>query len=52
MRLHHVSSPFVDGDKDALRAFHGQVLGLREIPTPSALGHLDLVSKDTVGKHS
>ena len=42
-RLQHVSSPFADGDQDALRAFYGGVLGLREIPTPSTLGHLDLV---------
>ena len=42
-RLQHVSSPFADGDQDALRAFYGQVLGLQEIPTPSTLGHLELV---------
>lgn len=42
-RLQHVSSPFVDGDQDSLRTFYGELLGLREIPTPSALGHLKLV---------
>jgi catechol 2,3-dioxygenase-like lactoylglutathione lyase family enzyme len=42
-RLQHVSSPFVDGRQDALRAFYGQLLGLREIETPSALAHLKLV---------
>ena len=42
-RLQHVSSPFADGDQDALRAFYGDVLGMREIPTPSTLGHLELV---------
>jgi catechol 2,3-dioxygenase-like lactoylglutathione lyase family enzyme len=42
-RLQHVSSPFADGDQAALRAFYGELLGLREIPTPSPLGHLDLV---------
>jgi catechol 2,3-dioxygenase-like lactoylglutathione lyase family enzyme len=42
-RLQHVSSPFVDGDQAALRAFYGDLLGLREIETPSALAHLKLV---------
>jgi catechol 2,3-dioxygenase-like lactoylglutathione lyase family enzyme len=42
-RLQHVSSPFADGDQDALRAFYGELLGLRELPTPSTLGHLELV---------
>jgi catechol 2,3-dioxygenase-like lactoylglutathione lyase family enzyme len=42
-RLQHVSSPFADGGQDALRAFYGDLLGLREIPTPSTLGHLELV---------
>jgi catechol 2,3-dioxygenase-like lactoylglutathione lyase family enzyme len=42
-RLQHVSSPFVDGGQDALRAFYGELLGLREIETPSALAHLKLV---------
>ena len=42
-RLQHVSSPFADGDQEALWAFYGEVLGLREIPTPSTLRHLELV---------
>jgi catechol 2,3-dioxygenase-like lactoylglutathione lyase family enzyme len=42
-RLQHVSSPFTDGEQDGLRAFYGDLLGLREIPAPSSLGHLDLV---------
>ncbi len=42
-RLQHVSSPFTEGDEPALRTFYGELLGLREIPTPSALGHLELV---------
>src|SRR6267143_269750 len=42
-RLQHVSSPFTDGDQTALRTFYGELLGLREIPAPSTLGHLELV---------
>jgi catechol 2,3-dioxygenase-like lactoylglutathione lyase family enzyme len=42
-RLQHVSSPFADGDQHALRSFYGELLGLRELPTPAALGHLELV---------
>jgi catechol 2,3-dioxygenase-like lactoylglutathione lyase family enzyme len=41
--LQHVSSPFADGDQNALRSFYGELLGLRELPTPTALGHLMLV---------
>ena len=41
--MQHVSSPFADGDQDALRAFYVQLLGLSEIPTPSTLGHLELI---------
>ena len=41
--LQHVSSPFPDGGEAALRAFYGDVLGLREPPTPSILGHMELV---------
>lgn len=42
-RLQHVSSPFADGDQDALRTFYGDVLGLREIPTPPTLEDLELL---------
>jgi catechol 2,3-dioxygenase-like lactoylglutathione lyase family enzyme len=41
--LQHVSSPFPTGGQAALRAFYGESLGLRELSTPSALGHLELV---------
>jgi catechol 2,3-dioxygenase-like lactoylglutathione lyase family enzyme len=41
--LQHVSSPFAGGGEPALRAFYGELLGLREIPTPSGLAHLDLL---------
>jgi catechol 2,3-dioxygenase-like lactoylglutathione lyase family enzyme len=41
--LQHVSSPFTSGDQAALRAFYGDLLGLRELPPPYALGHLELV---------
>jgi catechol 2,3-dioxygenase-like lactoylglutathione lyase family enzyme len=42
-RLQHVSSPFAQRQKADLRAFYGTLLGLREIPTPPTLAHLDLV---------
>jgi catechol 2,3-dioxygenase-like lactoylglutathione lyase family enzyme len=42
-RLQHVSSPFADGGQAALRAFYGELLGLRELPTPSTLRALELV---------
>lgn len=41
--LQHVSSPFAAEGQAALRAFYGDILGLRELPIPSALDHLDLV---------
>jgi catechol 2,3-dioxygenase-like lactoylglutathione lyase family enzyme len=41
--LQHVSSPFPDGGKVTLRAFYGEVLGLRELPTPSTLRHMELL---------
>lgn len=42
-RLQHISSPFDEGGQAALRSFYGELLGLREIPTPSTLAHLELV---------
>lgn len=41
--LQHVSSPFPIGGQAALRAFYGKGLGLRELSTPAALSHLELV---------
>jgi catechol 2,3-dioxygenase-like lactoylglutathione lyase family enzyme len=41
--LQHVSSPFAGEGQAALRAFYGDLLGLRELPTPSTLSHLELV---------
>ena len=41
--LQHVSSPFAAGGESALRAFYGDLLGLQELPTPTALGHMDVV---------
>jgi len=41
--LQHVSSPFADGGQATLHAFYGELLGLRELPTPSTLGHMELV---------
>ena len=38
-----MSSPFAGESKAHLRAFYGELLGLREVPPPSALAHLDLV---------
>ena len=34
--LQHVSSPFADGGQAMVRAFYGELLGLRELPTPSS----------------
>jgi len=41
--LQHVSSPFGTGGQTALRDFYGELLGLRELPTPSTLSHMELV---------
>jgi catechol 2,3-dioxygenase-like lactoylglutathione lyase family enzyme len=41
--LQHVSSPFPTGGQSALRAFYGELLGLRELPIPPTLRDLDLV---------
>jgi catechol 2,3-dioxygenase-like lactoylglutathione lyase family enzyme len=41
--LQHVSSPFAGGGQAGLRAFYAELLGLRELPPPSALSHLELV---------
>jgi catechol 2,3-dioxygenase-like lactoylglutathione lyase family enzyme len=39
-RLQHVSSPFPEEDREALRAFYTKVLGLTELAAPAALSHL------------
>ncbi|MEA2644228.1 MAG: hypothetical protein QOG08_1254 [Chloroflexota bacterium] len=41
--LQHVSSPFPAGGQSALRAFYGELLGLRELPIPTTLREMDLV---------
>jgi catechol 2,3-dioxygenase-like lactoylglutathione lyase family enzyme len=41
--LQHVSSPFAEGGQAAVRAFYGGLLGLRELPIPSTLRHMELV---------
>ena len=41
--LQHVSSPFADGGQAGLRDFYGELLGLRELPTPSTLRHMEVV---------
>jgi catechol 2,3-dioxygenase-like lactoylglutathione lyase family enzyme len=41
--LQHVSSPFPPGEHRAIRQFYGEVLGLREIPSPSSLADMGLV---------
>jgi catechol 2,3-dioxygenase-like lactoylglutathione lyase family enzyme len=41
--LQHVSSPFPDGKSDEIRAFYGDVLGLREVPPPSTLARMGLL---------
>ena len=42
-RLQHVSSPFPDGRQGDVRAFYGEILGLREIPVPRTLAARGLV---------
>lgn len=41
--LQHVSSPFPDGQQDAVRHFYGELLGLVEIPAPHTLQQRRLV---------
>jgi catechol 2,3-dioxygenase-like lactoylglutathione lyase family enzyme len=41
--LQHVSSPFPEEERHAIRRFYGEVLGLREIPVPSTLADMGLV---------
>ena len=42
-RLQHVSSPFPDGRQDEVRAFYGEILGLREVAVPRTLVDRGLV---------
>src|SRR5260370_30955855 len=42
--LQHVSSPYPEGEDASVRRFYGEVLGLREKPTPSTLAGMSLVS--------
>ena len=41
--LHHVSSPFADGEQHLIRRFYGELLGLREIDVPRTLDHRRLI---------
>src|SRR5260221_12918134 len=41
--LQHVSSPYPEGEAASVRRFYGEVLGLREKPTPSTLAGMSLV---------
>ena len=41
--LQHVSSPFPAGEREAIRTFYGDLLGLAEVPVPTTLSHMDLV---------
>jgi catechol 2,3-dioxygenase-like lactoylglutathione lyase family enzyme len=41
--LQHVSSPFPAGEREAIRSFYGDLLGLTELPVPATLSHMDLV---------
>ena len=41
--LQHVSSPYPAGQDAAVRRFYGDVLGLREQPTPSTLSGMGLL---------
>jgi catechol 2,3-dioxygenase-like lactoylglutathione lyase family enzyme len=41
--LQHVSSPFPAGERQAIRTFYGDLLGLTEVPVPATLSQGDLV---------
>jgi catechol 2,3-dioxygenase-like lactoylglutathione lyase family enzyme len=41
--LQHVSSPYPEGANGAVRKFYGEVLGLRELQTPSTLASMNLL---------
>src|SRR6266849_6195464 len=41
--LQHVSSSYPEGEIESMRRFYGEVLGLREQPTPSTLADMNLV---------
>lgn len=41
--LQHVSSPYPEGEAEAVRHFYAQVLGLREIPVPRTLADMRLI---------
>jgi len=41
--LQHVSSPFPASEREAIRSFYGDLLGLTELPVPTTLSHMDLV---------
>ena len=41
--LQHVSSPYPEGDSGSVRRFYGELLGLREQPTPSTLAGMGLL---------
>jgi len=41
--LQHVSSPYPEGEAASVRRFYGEILGLREQPTPSTLAGMSLV---------
>ena len=41
--LQHVSSPYPEGAGADVRRFYGEILGLREQPTPSTLAHMGLL---------
>lgn len=42
-RLQHVSLPYPSHRQDDIRAFYGELLGLKEKPIPATTAHLDLV---------
>ena len=41
--LQHVSSPYPEGEGDAVRHFYAEVLGMREIPVPRTLADMRLL---------
>ena len=43
MRLQHISIPRTPEREDETRAFYGDLLGMKELPVPTTIAHLNLI---------
>ena len=43
MRLQHISIPRAPEREDETRAFYGDLLGMKELPVPTTIAHLNLI---------